>query len=71
MNSEMKKIIKEAIKRGWYLHRTGKHYMYKHEKGGAVTVSKSASTQGAFQAVKRDFKNEERKWEENKTVDNN
>ncbi len=63
MDGEMKKIIKEAKKRGWYLHRTGKHYIYKHERGGAVTVSKSASTKGAFQAVKRDFNNEERKWE--------
>lgn len=63
MDGEMKKIIKEAKKRGWYLHRTGKHYIYKHVNGGIVTISKSASSQGAFQAVKRDFKNEERKWE--------
>ena len=64
MDSQLKKVIKEAEKRGWVLQRTGKHYIYKHENGGTVTVSKTASTQGAFQAVKRDFKNEERKWTE-------
>jgi len=62
MDNEIKKIIKAAKKRGWYLHRIGKHYIYKHDNGGTVTVSKSASTQGAFQAIKRDFNNEEKKW---------
>jgi len=62
MDSEIKKIIKKYEKYGWYLHREGKHYIYKNPRGGTVTVSKSASTQGAFKAIERDFKSQEREW---------
>jgi len=62
INREVKKVVKKYESNGWYLDRIGKHYIYKHPKGGCVTVSSTASDQNAFKKIERDFKNEERKW---------
>ena len=53
------KVLKEAIKRGWYLHRSKKHYIFKHKSGGFVTVSKSESEKRAWLEIKKDFIHQE------------
>lgn len=61
MNRRGKKaVIKAAISRGWYLHRQKKHYVYKHKKGGCVTISKTASESRAWLEVKKDFIHQEK-----------
>jgi predicted RNA binding protein YcfA (HicA-like mRNA interferase family) len=63
MNREIRKIVKKYEKRGWYLDRIGKHYVYKHKEGGCVTVSSTASDQNAFKSIERDFISESKKNE--------
>ena len=53
------KILKEAKNRGWYLHRHSKHEIYKHKKGGCVTVSTTASKERAIKEIKKDFQRQE------------
>jgi len=54
------KVLKEAIGRGWYLHRHTKHEIYKHEKGGCVTVSKTASERRDWLEIKSHFLQQEK-----------
>ncbi len=56
----MKQVIKKAKERGWYLHRSKKHYIFKHDKGGIVSVSKTNSERRAWLEVKKDFMHQER-----------
>jgi len=60
MAKDKDKIIKEAIKRGWYLHRKSKHNIYKHKKGGCVTVSRTASERRDWLEIKSHFLQQER-----------
>jgi len=57
---QLKKILKEAEQRGWYLSRKARHYIYKHKKGGCVTVSKTPSEVRALRDIKHDFIKQER-----------
>lgn len=56
----MKQVIKEAKDRGWYIQRSKKHHIFKHEKGGFVTVSKSNSERRAWLEAKKDFIHQEK-----------
>ena len=60
MQKEKEKVIKEAKERGWYLHRQNKHDIYKHKKGGCVTVSRSASERRDWLEIKSHFIQQER-----------
>lgn len=55
----VKKILKDAKKRGWYLYRERNHYIFKHDKGGLVAVSKTNSERRAWLEVKKDFIHQE------------
>lgn len=52
---ELKQVIKEAKDRGWYLKRKKNHLVFKHEKGGIVTVPKTGSDIRNCQEVKKNF----------------
>ena len=52
---QLTKILKQAEQRGWYLARESRHYIYKHKKGGCVTVSKTPSEVGALKDIEHDF----------------
>ena len=43
LSKNLKKAIKPFLDRGWYLSRIGKHYIFKHNLGGTVTVSRTSS----------------------------
>jgi len=62
MQKEKEKVIKEAKERGWFLHRQSRHEIYKHKKGGCVTVSKTASEKRAWKEMKKDFIHQEQKY---------
>jgi len=60
MVKDKEKIIKKAINRGWYLDREKRHCIYKHKKGGCVTVSKTVSERRAWLEIKKDFRRQEK-----------
>ncbi len=60
MDKNIKKIVDFFVLRGWFHHRTGKHYIYKHPKGGTVTISRTASRRNYLKDVKNNFLREER-----------
>lgn len=63
IDKEISKVIKDAENRGWFLERKGsRHYIYKHEKGGCVTVSMTPSDTRAWKNIKKDFSNQEIKY---------
>lgn len=55
---ELKKTINPFLEKGWYLSRIGKHYIFKHNLGGTVTVSKTSSDRSFLKSVARDFERE-------------
>jgi predicted RNA binding protein YcfA (HicA-like mRNA interferase family) len=58
MNKDIKKVLKQAKKQGWELHRKNKHYIYKHRvSGNIVTVSGTASNRNAARNIRKDFIN--------------
>lgn len=59
LNKDVERVVKEALARGWFLDRIGKHFVYKHPEGGCVTVSKSPSDVKAWRKIEKDFINEE------------
>ena len=60
-NKEKLKVIQEAENRGWYLHRSNKHLIYKHKKGGCVTISSTKSKgHETWKGIKQDFIRQER-----------
>lgn len=65
MNREVKKLVRKYEENGWFLDRVGKHYIYKHENGGCVTISKTVSDHRAIKNIEKDFINEERKQNAN------
>jgi len=56
---ELSKVIKKAKKHGWFLHRRSKHDIYKHKKGGCVTVSRTDSERRSWREVEQYFKHQE------------
>jgi predicted RNA binding protein YcfA (HicA-like mRNA interferase family) len=60
MDKRLKKLIKYYVSLGWYLDRKGKHLIYKHPKGGTVTISGSTSDVNTYWSVRRHFKKEMR-----------
>jgi len=65
MSSEIQKVLKEAEDRGWYLQRKKKHYVYKHPRGGCVTVSKTLSEPRSWKDAKQNFLRQERMYHNN------
>lgn len=63
MEKRLKKLIKEKEQIGWYLDRKGKHLVYKHPKGGTVTIATTSSDTNMFWSVRRHFKKAESNWE--------
>lgn len=59
MRKEKEQVIKEAEERGWFLQRQKKHFVYKHKKGGCVTVSKTESNRRCCKEVVKDFLHQE------------
>jgi predicted RNA binding protein YcfA (HicA-like mRNA interferase family) len=57
MNKDIKKVLKQAKKQGWELHRKNKHYIYKHKNGGVVTVSGTTANQHTIKNIRKDFIN--------------
>jgi predicted RNA binding protein YcfA (HicA-like mRNA interferase family) len=55
----IKSVIKEAKKRGWYLERSKNHLIFKHEKGGIVTVPKTGSDIRNCHEVRKNFDRQE------------
>jgi len=60
MDRKTKELVKEYEDKGWYLHRTGKHLIYKHKDGGTVTISGTTSDRNDHWNIKRYFRKEER-----------
>lgn len=60
MKKEKERVIKEAKKRGWFLQRQKRHYIYKHAKGGCVTISKTESEFRSWREIRKDFIHQER-----------
>lgn len=60
MDKNLKKIIDYFMLRGGCLHRTEKHYIYNHPKGGTVTISRTASKRNYMKDVKNNFLREGR-----------
>jgi predicted RNA binding protein YcfA (HicA-like mRNA interferase family) len=58
MKKELRKIINPYLKQGWRLVRNNNHMVFKHENGGVVTVSRSASTERAAREIEQDFRRE-------------
>lgn len=55
-DKDLRKLIKPFIdNEGWVFERIGKHYFFKHPKGGTVTVSKTASDRNAYRKIEKDF----------------
>ncbi|MBT5491933.1 hypothetical protein HOK00_06720 [bacterium] len=65
MNRDIKKMLEPFLKKGWFLDRVNKHSIFKHPKGGCVTVSNTASDTNAVKQIKKDFINEEKKHSHN------
>jgi len=63
MNNKLDKVLSNARANGWYIHRVGKHTIWKHPNGGTVTTSKSPSCHRAIANIKKDF---ERQYKLNK-----
>ncbi len=55
-------VLKEAMKRGWYLYSQKNHYKWRHPNGGQVTTSKTPSDKRAFKNMARQFKLEEARF---------
>lgn len=56
MKKDLKKTIKQAENRGWYLARNNKHMVYKHpEKSSSVTVSRSTVNTKALKRIRNNF----------------
>lgn len=58
LSKNLKKAIKPFLDKGWYLSRIGKHYIFKHNLGGTVAVSRTSSDRLFLQRVVRDFERE-------------
>ncbi len=54
-SKNINKVIKKALKRGWYLIRNKNHLIFGYENGSRVTLSKTPKHKSAFIAVERDF----------------
>lgn len=58
-SKNINKVIKDALKRGWYLIRDKNHLIFGYENGNRVTISKTPKHKSASIAVKKDFQKKE------------
>lgn len=59
--NDVKKVLKEAIAKGWSLENGGKHFKLRHPCGALVIVSQSASDYRAALNIRGDLRRALRK----------